>query len=229
MSQSTARTSPPADTQMTNSPLGDIVREHITFENSQIGPVETVDESLETQLDDSQILDDGSQGMPSLSQASSQCSAVRTGRATFKFARRKLLAKRSLFLKESCRGLFPDSLVESVGRIQECPRSKNNNRYRIDWRPDHGKALPSGLLSEHLEEYFPNSVDTKVALQHAIERYKSVYGEEDRAQKNSTNIDGVRVPVSTPATKKRPACTPPHIVRWQIGRRGRQREGRRRR
>ena len=48
MSLSTDRTSPPADTQMiTQHSLQGIVREHITFENSQIGDVETVNEDDE--------------------------------------------------------------------------------------------------------------------------------------------------------------------------------------
>ena len=69
MSISTARTSPPADTQRTNSPLVGIVREHITFESSQIGPVETVDEHLEVDTENrvsEPTFDDGSQGMPAL-------------------------------------------------------------------------------------------------------------------------------------------------------------------
>ena len=67
MSLSTARTSPPADTRRTNSPLIGIVREHITFENSQIGEVETVGDESQDGLENCVSLpieDDGSQGMP---------------------------------------------------------------------------------------------------------------------------------------------------------------------
>ena len=75
MSLSTDRTSPPADTQITQHLLQGIVREHITFENSLIGDVETVNDEDEVGTENplenrvSSIVDDGSSGMPPLDQA----------------------------------------------------------------------------------------------------------------------------------------------------------------
>ena len=56
-----------------------------------------------------------------------------------RFSKRKLLANRSLFLNPSYRGFFADELVEVVGKIAECPRKVNQNRYRVDWRRNDGK------------------------------------------------------------------------------------------
>ena len=72
MSLSTDQTSPPADTQITHNLLQGIVREHITFENSQIGEVETVNDDDEVSTENlsenrvSSNVDDGSSGMPPL-------------------------------------------------------------------------------------------------------------------------------------------------------------------
>lgn len=70
-------------------------------------------------------------GAPPVAEATANKSKPRA-----RFSKRKILASSSLFLATAYKGFFPDSLVEIVGKIEECPRAVNQNRYRIDWNAE---------------------------------------------------------------------------------------------
>ena len=204
-----------------NSPLPGVVRETITFESSQIGPVETVMEDTlcgtqnrdnRVDVDVDALVDDGSQGMPPIAQATTF--RTRATRNKTKFAKQRVLATSALFLNPAHRGCFTDSLVEITGKIEECPRAVNGHRYRIDWRPkSKNRPLPPNLLPEYLREFYENTLETKVLLQAAMARYDEVYGNGEMAPVVTANIDGVRVPVSTPRRGGKGPKTPPQIAR----------------
>lgn len=189
-----------------NSPLVGIVRERIVFDNSLVGPVETVtEESKEVECDV------GCDGMPSLADATIVPAAAPPPKATrnkIKFAKRKVLATSSVFLKPDHMGIFADTIVEVVGRIQECPRRSNSNRFRVDWRKNNNNPLPAGLREEYLREFYDNSPQNRELLKAAMDRYDTVFGAS--SEKTTTaNVDGTRVRVSLP----RGPSTPPEIAR----------------
>ena len=131
---------------------GDDLGVHISQEESLENPVES---QPETQTQDS---------------TATTTAPVTASRNKFSYSKRKLTGSRDLFLKDAYKGFFQDPLVEVVGKITECPRKLNNNRYRIDWRRNNGNPLPEGLQVEYLREYYENNEEVKTLLRQAIEK-----------------------------------------------------------
>ena len=173
MTDPTARISPGVS-HHPPSLVGGVSTERIDVGAMPIGPV---DGSQFSMIGSEIFHDRNSNNEPSqLTQPEVMPPVVGRTKAKARFSKRKVLANASVFLNPTYRGFFTDNLVEIVGKIEECPRSVNNHRYRIDWRKNDGKPLPSQLSTDYLQEYYDNTAETKEILQNAIGRYDEVYG-----------------------------------------------------
>jgi hypothetical protein len=148
----TAESIPPSQGRYMDSPIP----QREMFDASQL----TIGEfSLSADLPDEsqEAVEDSQESQATGTAATTTTTTTASSRRSRKrqsFSNKKLLANKELFLKPSAVCQFSDESLELIGQIKECPRKANGYLYRVDWRKNGGKPLPSLLQRDWLQEYF---------------------------------------------------------------------------
>jgi len=136
--------------------------------------------------------------------AAAAAAASKKSRSTFSHAKKKLTAKKSLWLhsqhEDQCVG--PDLELSAV--IVECPfkagKKANGDRCRLDWQKL--QALPNGVEVAMLREWVNNTDENKQILREAI----------DLCETNNKTTNKKRKQTDGPVTPRGPHSPPEHAT-----------------
>ena len=141
---------------------------------------------------------------PAVAAAVAAAVASKKSRSTFSYSKKKLTAKKSLWLYSQYEDQYVGPDLELSAVIIECPfkagKKANGDRYRLDWQKL--QALPNGVEVAMLREWVSNTDENKKILRKAIDLYET----------NNNTTNKKRKQTDGPVTPRGPHSPPEHVT-----------------